>query len=113
MSDIVEDEENLSEKHVENLYNFENKYMKDQSSTPKVNTDMVKKVNTDKEMITIKKCRYKCLKLIMNIPFHLLNNVQTLGITERRGGVLYFSCPPHTTWFRCLVPKQIGTKRKV
>ena len=41
---------------------IQNKYIKDPSSTPKVNIDMVKKVTTDKEMITCNQCRYECLK---------------------------------------------------
>ena len=42
---------------------FKNIYTKDNNSyTQKVNRDMVKKVNTDDEMITCNECRYQCFK---------------------------------------------------
>ena len=53
------EKENRKEKKVyfgENY--FKNKYIKDHSSTPKVNKDMVKKVNTDEDIITCNECRY-------------------------------------------------------
>ena len=62
LSDTVEDEENESEKYVTELIYFENKYIKDHISTPKVNDDMGKKVNTNEEMITYDECRYECRK---------------------------------------------------
>ena len=40
-----------------------NKYIKNHSYTPNVNTDMVKKVNTDEKIIKCIDCRYEYLKV--------------------------------------------------
>ena len=51
----------LSQQATELSY-FENKYIKNHSSTSKVNKDMVKKVNTNEEMITCDECTHEYLR---------------------------------------------------